>query len=213
MPLRKITFLKSAYYHIFSRGNHQSAIFFGRRDYERFLEKLKFYRDQFHVSIINWSLLSSHFHPLAVSDKEDDGLPKMLQCLLSSHAHYISLKHSIPGHLFGAPFKAKLVSDEASFLQVFRYICLQPVKERILEPSFVIFGRESRNLSQSRQLLEEVRSFVWGGYKEYLNPVKDDLSFKEPVFSLLGDSSGVRRFVEAKITRNDIFEFDALERP
>ena len=213
MSLRKTTFLKNTYYHVFSRGNHQSPIFFERRDYQRFLDKLKFYKDQFHVSIINWSLPGNHFHLLAVSDKEDSGLPKMLQCLLNSHAHYISLKRSLPGHLFGGPFKVKPVLDEPSFLQVFRYICLQPVKERISEPSFIVSGRETRNLSQNRQLLKELRSFAWGGYREYLNPTKDDLSSKEPIFTLLGDTSGVRRFVEAKITRDDLLEFDALERP
>lgn len=212
MPLRKTVFLKNTYYHVFSRGNHKSTIFFEDRDYRRFLEKLQIYKDQFHVSIINWSLLPNHFHLLAVSEKDDEGLPKMMQCLLSSHAHYISLKYTLLGHLFGGPFKAKSILDEPSFLQVFRYISLQPVKERILEPSFIVFGRKSRDLSQSRQLVKDLRSFAWGGYKEYLSPGKDSLSSKGPVFSLLNDSSGVRRFVEAKITQDDIFEFDALER-
>lgn len=210
MSRRKTDFLRNTYYHIFSRGNHQSTIFFERRDYQRFLDKLKFYKDQFHVSIINWSLLGNHFHLLATSDKEDSGLSKMLQCLLNSHAHYISLKRSLPGHLFGGPFKAKPILDEPSFLQVFRYICLQPVKERIMEPSFVVFGRETRSLNQSRQLIKGLRSFAWGGYHEYLNPTKDDLSFKEPILTLLKNPLGVRRFVEAKITRDDILEFDAM---
>lgn len=209
MPRRKLEFLKDNFYHIFNRGNHKSLIFFSNRDYERFLDKLKNYKDKFKVEIISFSLLPNHFHLLAKPGR-DATLPNFMKNLLSSHSHYLSVKYSQPGQLFQSRFKAKLVSDEASFLQLFRYIALQPIKDIILRPRFIRKGKY-RNLKWSRELIKKLRGFRWGGYREYLEPDEEDITVKEDVLNLLKTRPELVSFVESKVTTDDIIGIDALE--
>lgn len=209
MPRRELELLKDNFYHIFNRGNYKSTIFFSDRDYGRFLDKLKSYKDEFKVEIISFSLLPNHFHLLA-KPRRDDGIRNLMKNLLSSHSHYLSTKYSQQGHLFQSRFKAKLISDEASFLQLFRYIALQPIKDIILTPNFIRKGR-SRNLKWSTELVRKIRNFHWGSYREYLNGGEDDITSKEDVFGLLKTRREIMSFVESKVTLEDIIGIDALE--
>lgn len=209
MPRRELELLKDNFYHIFNRGNYKSTIFFSDRDYERFLDKLRSYKDEFKVEIISFSLLPNHFH-LLTKPRSDDGIQNLMKNLLSSHSHYLSTKYSQQGHLFQSRFKAKLVSDEASFLQLFRYIALQPIKDIILTPNFIRKG-SSRNLKWSTELVRKLRNFHWGSYREYINVGEDDITSKEDVFGLLKTRREIVSFVESKVTLEDIIGIDALE--
>lgn len=211
MPYRRTRFSGGVYYHIFNRGNRKSPIFFETRDYARFLKKLQAYKNQFEVGVVAFALLPNHFHLLVISEK-DDGIPKLMKNLLSSHSHYISVKHELQGHLFQGPFKAKSVIDEASFLQVFRYICLQPIKEEILNPDF--FKRsDERSLRNDWNLIRRLREFPYGSYRDYLSSVESALLRREPVISLFGGVADLRRFVESKVILEDVFGLEALENP
>lgn len=209
MPRREFEFLKDNFYHIFNRGNYKSTIFFSNRDYGRFLDKLRSYKDEFKVEIVSFSLLPNHFH-LLVKPRRDDATQNLMKNLLSSHSHYLSTKHSRPGHLFQSRFKAKLIPDEASFLQLFRYIALQPIKDIILTPHFIWKGN-NRNLKWSTPLIRKLRSFRWGSYREYLDPSEGDVTSKEDVFGLLKTRREIVSFVESKVTPDDIIGIDALE--
>jgi REP element-mobilizing transposase RayT len=209
MPRRQLELLKDNFYHIFSRGNYKSTVFFSIKDYERFLDKLKTYKDEFKVEIISFSLQSNHFH-LTAKPRTDDRIENLMKNLLSSHSHYLSTKYSQQGHLFQSRFKAKLISDEASFLQLFRYIALQPIKDIILTPHFIRKGN-SRNLKWSTELIRKLRNFPWGSYREYLDPGEDDITSKEDVFGLLKTRREVVSFVESKVTLDDIIGIDAIE--
>lgn len=208
MPYRRLKFVKENCYHVFSRGNYRSTIFFTSRDYQRFLEKLRIYKDEFRVEIVSYSLLPNHFH-FQLYPRSDDGLVDFMKRLLSSHSHYLSVKRSLQGHLFQAPFKAKLIEDEASFLQLFRYISLQPIKERIIATDFIRKGGR-RDLKRDRELIRDLRGFSWGSYKEYLNPSKNDISSKEMVTALLKTKRELTNFVESKVTLDDVLAIGSL---
>lgn len=209
MPLRKLKFLKNHFYHVFNRGNHKSAIFFEDKDYLRFLEKLAKYKNTFEVRVHAYALLPNHFHFL-LEPKRDASLVGLLKSLQSSHSHYLSVKHSLQGHLFQGPFKAKLIEDEASFLQVFRYICLQPIKERLLRPDFI--RRDTRRIvRRAPDLIAKLRAFRWGSYVEYLNPRETDHSDQGSVLKLLKTPRQLSAFVESPVTADDIIAIEALE--
>ena len=211
MPHRRLRFIKDNFYHVFNRGNYKSAIFFNDHDYQRFLEKLKHYKDLYKTHVVAYALMPNHFH-LLLEPKADESLAAMLKDLQSSHSHYLSVKHSLQGHLFQGPFKAKLIADEASFLQIFRYISLQPIKEKILQPRFIRKG-DFRILRETPDLVRELRSFRWGSYQGYLNPKNDNLIAKDPVTALLKTPQELSSFVESKLTIDDVIGIEAMEIP
>lgn len=211
MSYRRLKFVEENYYHVFSRGNYKSTVFFTSRDYQRFLEKLKIYKDKFKVEVVAYSLLPNHFH-LLLYPRSGEGLGNLMKSLLSSHSHYLSVRRSLQGHLFQAPFKAKLVADEASFLQLFRYIALQPIKEKIVSVGFIRKG-ESRDLKRNKKIIQALREFPWGSYREYLNPSKNDLISKDAVRALLKSKRELTNFVESKVTLDDILAIESLDDP
>lgn len=210
MPYRKLHFAKDCFYHLFSRGNHKSPIFFNPADYERFLSKLRIYKDKFEVEIINYALLPNHFH-LEVKQIAENGITRFMKGLLNSHSHYFSLKNSLQGHLFEASFKGKLIQDESYLLRLFRYISLQPIKEKILGLNFIRKGG-GRDIRRNKQFIYQLRNFPWGGYREYLNPSDKDITSKNLINNLLKTERNLKDLVEDKITPEDIIDLDKLSK-
>src|SRR6516225_11449480 len=83
-------------YHIYNRGNNREKLFFGRRHYEYFLDRME--TDLFpYADILAWCLMPNHFHflihanELTVMNKSDGSFDRQLfsngpKQLLSNHA-------------------------------------------------------------------------------------------------------------------------------
>jgi len=61
MRLPRVLF-PGALYHVFSRGNNQSAIFLDDADRDSFLELLKEVKREFGLRIFAYLLMDNHFH-------------------------------------------------------------------------------------------------------------------------------------------------------
>ncbi len=73
-----------------------------------------------------WALLSNHFHLLLRSGEEN--LSSTMRRLLTGHAVRYNLRHKRQGHLFQNRFKSIIVEEETYFLELVRYIHLNPVR-------------------------------------------------------------------------------------
>lgn len=201
MPRRRTHFAKDHFYHIFSRGNRQEAIFAERRDYQRFLDKLEEYRKEYRFDILAYCLLLNHFHLLL---KQLSSIPvsKLMASLQSSHSHYFSLKHNLPsGQFFQGRFGSTFIQADADLLQVSRYIHLNPIKEDLLRLDFT--PKKSRAFRQPH-LIRRLRTYPWSSYSTYLDqkagPVSVNTSF---ILAIEKKPARYRRFVEARITDAD----------
>lgn len=206
MPLRQTFFAKDCFYHIFNRGNNKNPIFFSQADYSRFLEKLKEYKDQLGISLISYCLLPNHFH-LELRQNTDIPLSYFLGRLLNSYARYLGIKYELIGHIFQGRFKAKLIENESYFLQLSRYIHLNPIKEGLLQ--LQISGNRKRHFDT--YLRDKLRQYPWSSYQEYLSLNRANLVEKDWILGSFKTWRGYRHFVEAGLSKYDLEELGSLE--
>ena len=113
-----------------SRGNRKIAIFKDSSDYHYFFELLRIIGEKYPFKVHSVCLMTNHFHmSLETADTE---LCRIMQKILSLYAEEFNHRHGYSGHLFEGRYKAFLIEDERYFLDVSRYIHLNPVKARMV---------------------------------------------------------------------------------
>src|SRR5205823_10050260 len=117
-----------AYYHVSTRGNERKAIFRDDRDRERLLELLARAVEHFHLCLHSYVLMSNHYHLLVETPR--GGLSRALRYLNGVYTQAFNRRHRRVGHLFQGRFKGILVQKESHFLEVCRYVVLNPLRAR-----------------------------------------------------------------------------------
>ena len=128
-PLR--LHIPHAFYHVMSRGNAKQTIFLDAADYERFLELLEATSVRFGVLCRAYCLMPNHFHLLLQPDTNP--LSRMMQQLNSAYSQSFNSRHERVGHVLQGRFKALLVDRDEYFLQLLRYIVLNPVEADLVD--------------------------------------------------------------------------------
>jgi REP element-mobilizing transposase RayT len=139
-------------YHIYNRGNNQQRIFFGRRNYLFFLNKIKKELSP-HCDILAWCLMPNHFHlmvhcPEAPPSRQwGNGLPpansvgvvpplnRAIAILLSSYTKAINKQERRTGSLFQQKTKAKPLTGDADAgypFVCFHYIHQNPLRAKLV---------------------------------------------------------------------------------
>ena len=173
-----------------SRGNRRVAIFQDPGDYIFFLEHIARVKEKCPFTIHSICLMTNHFH-MAI-ETADTRLWKIMQQILSVYAEEYKHKHPYTGHLFEGRYTACIIENERYFLEVSRYIHLNPVKAGMVrEP--VAYEYSSYSL------------FVTDGQdkeKKKMKTVISDLVDTTRVLSCFRHNSReqYRMFVEGKIS-------------
>ena len=128
-PLR--LHIPGALYHVMSRGNDRQPIFLDTVDYQHFLDLLSVAADRFSVRCYAYCLIVNHFHLLL--EIGDYPLSRMMQQLNSTYCQWFNRRHHRVGHLLQGRFKALLVDRSFYFLQVLRYVVLNPVEAGLVD--------------------------------------------------------------------------------
>jgi len=204
MPQRKVILATDEVYHVVSRGVAGGLIFRGKKDYQRFLKTIDFYRHVYHslrfsflsrlsseekekfferikkdrclVEIIAFCLMPNHFHFL-LRQLQERGISDFIRRLQNSYARYFNTKYHRSGALFQAMFKAVRIETDEQLLHVSRYIHLNPVSAFLVE-------------------INNLKEYPWSSFLEYLgeqplkfvnssvvlNQFKTRESYKEFVF-------------------------------
>jgi REP element-mobilizing transposase RayT len=115
-----------------ARGIEGQNIFRSESDKEAFLDRLA---DGVNrpggPQLYAWALLSNHFHLLLRSG--EGRLSPMMRRLMTGHAVSYNLRYKRQGHLFQNRFKSIVVEEETYFLELVRYIHLNPVRAGIVK--------------------------------------------------------------------------------
>lgn len=128
-PLR--VHIPHAFYHVMSRGNAKQTIFVEEADYERFLELLSTTSSRFGVLCRSYCLMPNHFHLLLQPDISP--VSRMMQQLNSAYSQSFNRRHERVGHVLQGRFKALLVDRDEYFLQLLRYIVMNPVEAGLVD--------------------------------------------------------------------------------
>jgi len=119
-----------ALYHVTSRGNDHKAIFKDDRDRELFLNTLAQVTERFHWICHAYCLMNNHYH--LVIETPDGNLSKGMRQLNGVYTQAFNKRHSRVGHVFRGRFKAILVQKDSHFLEVCRYVVLNPVRAKTI---------------------------------------------------------------------------------
>lgn len=185
MPrVRRLTY-PGGFYHIFNRGLNQARVFLQTTDYSKFLKKVEELLKDLDFVVYCYSLLPNHFHFLIETKKTP--LAKIMARLLTSYGVYFSKKYDKRGPVFEDRYKSILVQQDTYFLELSRYIHLNPVKARLASnpedypySSFAeIVGKGKFSLLDKKKLerlvghsdwsLKDYIEFVYGGLEEDLS--------------------------------------------
>jgi len=159
--VRKTIFTSGEIYHIFNMGVDKRPTFTDKREYDRALLTLDFYRFEgvsaglaqilkldlekrnFFLSqlkkngkklvdILGYCLMPNHFHFL-VRQLLEGGIPTFVGNFSNSYTRFFNTRHKRIGHLFQGVFKAVRIEDEEQLVHVLRYIHINPVVSSVIK--------------------------------------------------------------------------------
>lgn len=113
-------------YHAMSRGNNGERIFLDDTDYGEFLGILHRGKRRFRFQLYAYCLMPNHFHLLL--QRGPVSISQIMHWILTCYAHSFNRRKDRRGHLFQGRFLAPLCVDDCYFLQLLRYIHLNPVR-------------------------------------------------------------------------------------
>jgi putative transposase len=194
MSYRQAVFANGQFYHVFNRGVEKRTTFIDKRDYDRFVNSLNYYRarDQ-HVrfsfrgrmvvdnnisfgplfaEVVSYCLMPNHFH-LLLKQVNDNGISTFLSKLSNSHTKYFNTRYRRVGPLFQGSFKAVRIESDEQLLHVSRYIHLNPLID---------------------YLTKDIRTYAHSSYLEYLG-IKKGFCHKNYIMDNFPSAETYEKFV------------------
>lgn len=203
---RKTVFRNGEFYHVFNRSIASEKVFSTPAQLRRVLDSLEFYLYKQNVKfsifktmklnvkldylneinktfplveIYAFAIMPNHFHIL-LKQTSDHGVISFISNFQNSYAKYFNKSHGRDGSLFKSPFKSVHIDSDNVFLQVIRYIHLNPVTSCLTEIN----------------LLDK---YEWTSYCSYLDPNKNSFLKSGYVLKL---TSGLNTFI--RYTQNQV---------
>ena len=116
--------------HIMARGIEKREIFRDRNDRHAFLERLSEIIIEGQAKLYAWALMPNHFHLLL--RPQVASMVDIMRRLMTGYSVWHNRRHKRSGHLFQNRYKSIVVEEERYFLELVRYIHLNPIRGRLL---------------------------------------------------------------------------------
>lgn len=212
MPRTARLAFQNAFYHIFNRGINKAPLFLRDEDYKFFLKKLLDLKKKYDHSIYALCLMPNHFH-LSIQTRKIP-ISKIMASLATSYSMYFNRTYSHLGPVFQNRFKSILIENDSYFLELSRYIYLNPVKdgladnpveyeysslkEALGEKPLLILDQDVIRLVGEDENRNEYRKFILDGLGEDLSHIaslfeKEEAVFGTNKFSTLAQKKLLRR--------------------
>lgn len=171
---------ENCFYHIMSRGNDRRKIFARYGDYIKFMEFLKTAKERYAFFLYAYCLMPNHFHLLL--ETQLPNISTIMHFINGSYTVYYNTRHQRHGHLFQGRYKSIVVEKDSYFLELSRYIHLNPLRAGVV-----------RN----------PEDYIWSSYRGYLGK-KDAYIDRDQVQYYLGMNwHQYRQFVLAGINKSE----------
>lgn len=203
MPYRKTVFAENEIYHTLNRGVDEQVIFKEKRDYQRVLDLIDFYRyahpslkfsrynrlakpdkEKFIknlkekkqiIEILAFCLMPNHFH-LLLKQNQEKGIQTFMRNFQDGFARYFNTKYHRIGLLFQGMFKAIRMETDEQFVHVSRYIHLNPVSSYIME-------------------IKDLADYSWSSFPEYLDKHSQGFTNPKAVLDFFKSRVSYKKFV------------------
>jgi putative transposase len=162
-------------HHVTQRGNRRQQVFFGRDDYQCYLQLLAEWSGKHGVAIWAYCLMPNHVHLIAVPSSED----ALARSIGEAHRRYTRMVHfreNWRGYLWQGRF-ASYPMDEDYLLKAVRYTELNPVRAGLVGRAWDYEWSSARgHVKGENDLLVKVRPMLERveDWREYLmSPVSE----------------------------------------
>lgn len=205
---RKIVFRNNCFYHVYNRSIEKKPIFNNLREYSRAILALQFYRfsdlpvklskflvlnkdiqlnliQKFNndinklVDILAYGIMPNHFH-FILEQKQNGGISRFISNFENSYTKYYNTKEDRVGPIFQGIFKSVYIESEEQLIHLSRYIHLNPISSSLIKP-------------------EELETYPWSSFPEYLNLSKNNICNTQPVMNSFPSINKYRDFVYDQI--------------
>ncbi|MCD6533602.1 MAG: transposase [Deltaproteobacteria bacterium] len=149
------------------RGIEQCNIVKDDCDRLNFVSRLDRLSGECNIAVYAWALLDNHAHLLVRSS--DYGLSRFMRRLLTGHAVTFNLRHNRHGHLFQNRYKSIVCDEERYFLELVRYIHLNPIRAGLVDG------------------FEELKSYPWCGHAALVNTKEKSWQNRNEVLLFFGN--------------------------
>lgn len=120
-----------AMHHVTTRGVARSIVAVDAVDFQRGLSLLERAVSRFELRCHGWSYLPNHSHLLVTSRLGN--LSDAMQWLGTCTAQQFNQRHARSGHLYQGRFGSRIVESDRHFLELTRYLPLNPVRAGLCE--------------------------------------------------------------------------------
>lgn len=157
-----------AVYHVISRGNERKAIVRDDADREKRLDWLRRAVEMYGWQLHAFVLMTNHEHLFVQTPQAN--LAAGMQFLNGSYTSYFNRRYRRAGHLFQGRYKGHLVEEEGYFLEISRYIHLNPVRAKM------VVSPEEYRWSSYTGFIRARKMVSWVCYTSVLGEFDRDLS-------------------------------------
>ncbi|MFH1777795.1 MAG: transposase [Candidatus Omnitrophota bacterium] len=122
-------------YYITSRGDGRKDIYKTETDYLKFPEYIQKGKERYQFYLYAYVLMTNHYHLLIETTQAN--ISRIMQYLNTSYTTYYNVKKKKSGHLFQGRYKSILVEKDNYFLELSRYIHLNPVRAKLVPKAII----------------------------------------------------------------------------
>jgi putative transposase len=130
MPRRLRVHVDGGVYHVTLRGNHQQDVFVADRDRILLNQIVRKALEKYDLRLHAYCWMRNHLHYLLQVSRQP--LSGAMRDISSEFARAMQAKLSTTGHFFERRYHAKLVADDCYFMELVRYIHLNPVRAKVV---------------------------------------------------------------------------------
>lgn len=162
------------------RGVRRLTLFQKEEDYHIFIKLMDIVKERYPFEVNSYCLMTNHVHLLLTTI--DDEIWKIMKMLLGRYAMQFNHRYGYTGHVFEKRYTSFLVKDPAYFLEVSRYIHLNPVRAG---------------------MVEDPLDYKYSSYAAYIGRKEDSVVSTEEILNMWEQNGNeqYRLFVEGKINR------------
>lgn len=201
-------------YHIISRGDDRKRIYTLQSDYGKFMDYVMKAKARYHFCLYAYCLMANHFHLLVETLLPN--ISKIMHYIKGSYTTYYNIRHRRTGHLFQGRFRSIVVDKDAYFLELTRYIHLNPVYSGIVQDPAAYrwssyggyLGGNDKYIDKDeiKQYLgmtgKQYQRFVLEGIKKQKDPLKK--VYAGFLLGSVGFIKGKLQNLEIQITGDDV---------
>ncbi len=118
-------------HHVIVRGIEKRRIVDDSKDRGNFISRLGEIAEDTGTILYAWALMSNHAHLLLRSS--DSGISRYMRRVLTGYAISYNKRHRRHGHLFQNRYKSIICEEEPYFLELVRYIHLNPLRAGLVK--------------------------------------------------------------------------------